>query len=243
MVARLIEAICLTFSNLIFAVPAYSAFQKSIWYEASIYTTIVIVSGTYHWIKAMDTCIFTWHNHCYGGYKVMFFLDHYFSYAILTSAVFLILYPTTSGVHEVKRNVNAAVKAVSNTFLSVITIFLLLELDEDDFGVIIMGLSIFCLIYLAVAVFIFKVQITIEPCDFAFALIFLAISVTMYVMDLVFTGYYWILHSLWHLFMGITLSMVVESKKDMWKFIKWVFGCYEYVPENQYVVIRRITFN
>ena len=243
MVARLIEAVCLAFSNLIFAVPAYSAFQKAIWYEASVYTAIVVVSGTYHWIKAMETCLFVWHGHCYGGYTVMFFLDHYFSYAILTSAIFVILYPTTSNVPEAKRNINAAIKAVSNTFMTVITLFLLLELDEDDFGIIIMGLSVFCLFYLVVAVFIFRMPITVEPCDFAFALIFLSISVTMYVLDLVFTGYYWMLHSLWHLFMGITLSMVVESKKDMWNCIKALFRTADSFPSHEYVVIRRITLN
>lgn len=240
MVDKGIQAVFLVLTNLAFALPAYTCFRKSMWYECSVYTCIIVISGAYHYIDTLGGCLFTINGHCYGGFNVMYFLDHYLSYVIITTTVFLVIYPTnlTKLYTKAERNFNGAVKALSNSVVGFVVMFLMLENFNGDY--LIACTAGFALVYMMVAVYVFGMKISVTPTDFVLAWVSLAIAVSMFVLDLTFSEYYWILHSCWHTFMGMALSLFAESKTDLWRLL---FG-EENVPKTReqmvmYVAVKR----
>ncbi len=240
MVSIIIQAVALVLTNLLFVVPAYSAYQKGLLYESSIYSVIVVISGWYHYTDTLGGCIIAIDNHCYGGYDVMHFIDHYFSCVIITTSAFLVAHPITADVPAAKRRFNRTLKAYSNTILGVLIMFLFLEHVDENY--IIAMEALLSLIYMMVAVYIVKVPISLSTLDLLLASCFLVFGVSMYELDIVYKDYYWILHSLWHISLGISLAMFAESKRDLAALFRYLCRIWWRRPKEltyEYAVIQR----
>lgn len=225
----LLQLACLVLTNAFFLIPAMTCYFKRMWYEASIYTAIIFVSSIYHYADTLNyTYLFDHHGHHYGKFGNLYTLDHYLSYAIIVTTVFLIVHPTNSVVEHSRRNTNKALKAVVNTFMGII--ILELTLEDVDTAYLVPEISILCLLYIIFMVVVMKVQITIGLMDFLMGTFFLAISAAMFILSQYYLQFYWIFHSFWHVFISISLALFAESKRDTLDLPKYL-SCGKYAVE------------
>jgi len=236
-----IHIACLVFTNLFFALPAATCFKKGLWYEASIYLAITIVSGVYHFVDRGSVQLpkwdysFSWMGHDYARFETFYILDHYLSHVIIITTVFLLIHSTGPEVPDHRKNINRAIKTVTSTLLGLLILGFVIEKVNTEF--LALYIVVFCILYMLGALFIFKVDLEISAFDFGLGMLFLAIAVSMFVIGGFYPFHYWIFHSFWHVFMAISLALFAESKKDTLDIPKYLTCGMASMPNTTYMMI------
>ena len=225
-----IEGIFLVLTNLAFGLPAYAAYSKELWHEGSIYLSIIFVSGWNHFAGCFGVCLIKWGTHCYGGHTTMSFLDLYVSCQILFVTLLMLSYPLKEGRGNGKQ-LNHTSKFYATTICAIVS--LLLMLDKAPKGITFGGPALYAGGQLILVGFVYKYDLSIDLHNFKWGAIWLGATVVMLTFGEWFKSTNWFWHSLWHVFVSLSLWYFIECKKSPAELARKNSSGYIVVPLSQ----------
>lgn len=86
---------------------------------------------------------------------------------------------------------------------------ILLTMESVDSSIIILIISISCLIYIIIAIFMFGINVW--KCNWILLMNGLTFSIMAFVLFFFSSKLYWAFHSLWHIFISIGITFLIES--------------------------------
>lgn len=206
------ETIFLMLSNLIFLMPSFFAYRRKLGYEGTVYLVMAIISTFYHYVDTGYTLLHygTWH-----------ILDFYNASMMISRTGLMVFYNTDQEQTPEGYKRNTMIKQICHVLID--NIGLLLVLENVSMGILVTVLSILVALIILVAVIWFRDNLEhIDVWDLSTGALFLIIGSGFFMMGDQFE--YWITHSLWHIFAGLGISLMVEALNRKWSLLKWAYN-------------------
>jgi hypothetical protein len=214
------QTVFLVASNIAFLLPAFICCANRMFYEATMFVLMCIISSVYHVVDSMDICLIPPNHLCR---KTFSFLDFLYSFDMIFISTFLILNPTNSEVSRKVETVNLYIKSVMNCLMTCLALFLKLEGIDDEY--IIGILSAICLISLIIAIVFLRKLVQIEKLDYEnliIGAIFIAGAYALFYFEQI---NYWSMHSLWHVAISLGETFIIEARTNKFK-ILYFLSCH-----------------
>ena len=207
------QALFLILSNVAFLLPSGLAYYHKMFYEGTIYLLMCVVSALYH---VVDTGLATFLH-----YRTWQMLDFYSAFMMITRTTMMVVYNTSDSEDDpVHFKRNMSIKQVVTVCLDMIGLLMILE--NIDTKIMVGVLSGLCFIMITIAVIFFRdVLRHIDLTDLVCGSLVIAIaSIFFFVVP---EGHYWLVHSLWHIFVALGVALMVEALNKQWSLVLWFY--------------------
>lgn len=199
----------LVLSNVAFLLPATLAFRMRLWYEASVFVLMMIVSGWYHILDTSGGA--TW----IISYRTAQLLDFYMAFALITRTALMVMYNESRTEFDPNRlHRNTQLKLLVHPLADLVALALVLEDVPTDY--VILVLSGLVLVFLIIAAGFYRHNfVDVDWLDLLVgAIVITAASICYFIVP---NGRnYWIAHSWWHIGAALGTALMVEALNRDW---------------------------
>ena len=195
----------LVVSNVAFFLPAYLAYRRGYVYEGSIYVLMAIVSAFYHAVRVGYLVNFVmpvemWHR-----------LDYYNSFMMISRTALMVIYTEN----------NPNVKPTFNLLIDTIGLIMVLaEIDTEIIVPVIFGIVV---IFIIVDLVFFHDTLNhVDIADMTAGFGLLLCASLCYFLPIP-TGYYFLVHSIWHVLAALGIGLMIEATDSSWTLVAWLY--------------------